>query len=160
MTVNYDFDVESDFNYSTYQWMAHASSMQNGVQKGIPTGGLLDKRVRAAADKGLQDAGLTLVDDSADLRVIYHIGTEEHIEATSYGYSYYSYYGGYSGRQVALTEYNEGTIVLDLVDGKTDQLVWRGYVTDTIEENPSPERMNQRLNEAFQRMLSNYPPPR
>jgi hypothetical protein len=169
MTVNYDFDVESDFNYRTYRWMAHATGLEDGMKRSIPTGGLIDKRIRAAADNALVDVGLTVFEDSPDLRIIYHIGTQEKIQATSYGYSYYPhyygwggyypYYSGYSGHRVDVYEYTEGTLVLDLVDARTDQLVWRGYVTDTIEENPSPERMSSRLNEAFQRMLSNYPPP-
>lgn len=90
--------------------------------------------------------------------MIYHLGTQEKIQATSYGYSYYPYHYGYGGHRVDIYQYTEGTLILDLVDAQTEQLVWRGYATDTLEQNPSPEKVESRLDEAFHRMLSNYPP--
>ncbi len=159
MTVNYDYDSAAEFDrYQTYAWMKHASGTQDGVKHSIPTGGPFDKRARAAADQNLAEKGLQLTQDSPDLLVIYHIGTQEKIQATSYGYSYYPYSYGYYGHRVDIYQYTEGTLVLDLVDAETDQLVWRGYVTDTIQHNPDPQRVEARLDEAFHRMLTNYPP--
>jgi hypothetical protein len=169
MTINYDYDAQAEFDrYRTYAWMKNATGTRDGVKQHIPTGGPLDKRIRSAAARHLASKELEVSANDPDLLVIYHLGTQEKIQATSYGYSYYPhysgwgggypYYSGYGGHRVDIYQYTEGTLILDLVDARTEQLVWRGYATDTLEQNPSPEKVESRLDEAFHRMLSNYPP--
>jgi hypothetical protein len=163
MSVNYDYDVEADFSsYHTYRWHERATITRDGVKQRAPKGTLLDKRIRRAAEDHLGEAGLTADEQSPDLLVVYHIGVEGKIEVINYGYSYYGYGWAYSGRRVDAYRYKEGTLVLDLVDAKTNQLVWRGFVTDTLDDGGarSPDEVESRLDYAFEKMLANYPPPR
>ena len=75
----------------------------------------------------------------------------------SYGYAYRpdSSYGS-RGRYVY--EYDEGTLLLDVVDPQSRQLIWRGSATDEVNFSASPEAKERQINEAVRRMLAKFPP--
>ncbi len=50
-----------------------------------------------------------------------------------------------------------GPITVDLVDARSNELVWRGRADDVI-PNDSDERA-QKLQEAVSKMFENFPPP-
>lgn len=51
-----------------------------------------------------------------------------------------------------------GSLALDMYDVAKKQLVWRGIVTKTIDENARPETRRKNLAKAFEKLLKNYPP--
>ena len=51
-----------------------------------------------------------------------------------------------------------GTLVVDLVNAKTNQLMWRGSGSDTI--TGDPEDTQRTINEVVYRMFAEYPPKR
>jgi hypothetical protein len=54
--------------------------------------------------------------------------------------------------------FEEGTLVLDVVDPKSDELIWRGVVQARIDDAAPPEARESRLNSAIQRLMKNFPP--
>jgi len=56
---------------------------------------------------------------------------------------------------VDVREYRDGTMIIDLVDASTKQMVWRGTATDTF----SPGAEAQKAGEAVEKTLAEYPPP-
>jgi hypothetical protein len=53
-------------------------------------------------------------------------------------------------------DYKEGTLVLDLYDAKTKQLIWRGSAEDTLSDKA--EKNEKNLDKAMQKLLKNFPP--
>ena len=53
---------------------------------------------------------------------------------------------------------NIGTLVLDMYDPGTKQLVWTGNVTKTIDPSSNQEKNMKSLNKAMAKLLKNYPP--
>jgi hypothetical protein len=107
----------------------------------------------------LQGRGMTADTENPDLLLVYHTGVDSKINVTDWGYTYPTRYGGWYGdRDVDVYQYEEGTLIVDLIDAKTHQLVWRGTATKTLEDNPSPERMEQNLREVVGKMFASYPP--
>jgi hypothetical protein len=53
--------------------------------------------------------------------------------------------------------YKVGTLVLDMYDAKTKQLVWRGTASDTLSNNPQHNEKD--LDKAVEKMLKKFPPP-
>jgi hypothetical protein len=87
------------------------------------------------------------------------LGIDQKIDVQDWGYSYPRYpYGGWYGGQVDVYQYNEGTLIVDIVDAKTNQLVWRGTATKTIDESASPEQREANLKEVVSRIFEKYPP--
>ena len=54
--------------------------------------------------------------------------------------------------------YDQGTLVLDIVDGRSNELVWRGTAQARIDPSNSPEERQRRINEAVRKILDRFPP--
>jgi hypothetical protein len=97
--------------------------------------------------------------DNPDLLVVYHIGTQEKIQVTDWGYRYSDYYWGYGGRQIDVHQFTEGTLVIDLIDAESKNLVWRGTGTGAVEKSQrSPEEIQAKIDEVVHKIMKSFPP--
>ncbi len=162
-----DFDPDIDFStYKTYMW--YAGKMPAG--DALNANPLVKKRVAAAIDKALQAKEYSIgTEDAYDFVVIIHAGTREKTQITSYGYSGYGYgrygrgwggYGGYGGHYggTDVYQYDETTLVIDIMDAKKKEMVWRGTVTGVVKENPDREEQEENIKNVVEKMLSDFPP--
>ncbi len=163
ITVNYDYDTTTNFGqYRTYKWApepGNPTQVQDANQASQRSG-LLSNRIKSAVDIELKAKGLTLSEGDADLMVIFHLGTQDKIQVTDWGYGYSSHYWGYGGRQVDVYQYQEGQMIIDLVEEQSHNLVWRGSGKGVVDSSPrSPEEMQARINDVVAQIMANYPPP-
>lgn len=150
---NHDWDRDAAFgNYHTYAWL------QRNQKSSYDT--LIDKRVLSAVDAELRERGLTLNAENPDILLTYHIGLQDKINVTDYGYRYSYDYWGWGNRSIDVYQYTEGTLVLDIVDAATKELVWRGSATKTVDESASPEKVDATIQSAVAGILSKFPPPK
>ena len=77
-----------------------------------------------------------------------------------YGYGYGGYgYGGYGGHGgYYVREYVQGTLVLDIVDADTNEVIWRGWAIDSLDLNPEPEKVQMYVDQAVEKILERFPP--
>ena len=69
--------------------------------------------------------------------------------------SYYGYPGaGYAGR---VSEYLEGTLVLDIIDVRTEEVIFRGWARKSLDSNPSPKKVRKYVTEAVAEILEDFP---
>ena len=68
-----------------------------------------------------------------DFRVALHTGQQSKVRVTDYGYGYGV--GRWGGGGLDVYQYQEGTLILDVVDAKTKKLMWRGTAIGVV--NPS-----------------------
>ena len=61
---------------------------------------------------------------------------------------------------VQVREFLEGTLILDVVDTRTNELVWRGWATGALAHNPKPDRVSMYVTEAIADILERVPPER
>jgi len=54
--------------------------------------------------------------------------------------------------------FEQGTLVLDFVDGPKRQIVWRGIAEAEVDRQRSPAERDKRLREAIGELLKKYPP--
>jgi hypothetical protein len=157
LTVNYDYDTNVDWaQQKTWAWLGS----QGGVASASPDldSGLLDQRIRSSVEWEMEQRGLTPSDDP-DVFVIYHIGSEEKLQVTDWGYRYSDYYWGYGGRQIDVYQYTEGMLVIDIVDAGTKNLVWRGIGQKVIDRTQrSPEEVQERIDGIVNKIMASYPP--
>lgn len=161
ISVKQDFDTQADFVvYRTYAWIQQPTTAIGSAKAAQQMNTLLDKRIKDAVNTQLAAKGMTLVAENPDALVIYHTGIDNKIEVQDYGYTYprYGYGGWYGGGQVDVYEYNEGTLIVDLIDAKSDQLVWRGTATKVIDETASAQEREANLNEVIGKLFAQYPP--
>ena len=149
--VKTDFDHQANFSqYKTYSW-----------QTIKPANSLWDARIKSAVDAQLAAKGWTQVDSGGDVAIV-AIGTS-HTERTLQ--TFYDGMGGgwrwrgFGGMGEATTteeDYKEGTLVIDMYDGKTKQLIWRGSSEDTVSN--SAEKNEKNLDKGVAKMFRKFPP--
>lgn len=76
------------------------------------------------------------------------------------------YYGyglgrvGVGSTDVRVSEYEVGTLLLDVVDGSTNELVWRASAQARIDPNRTPQERTKLIRDAVHQMLERFPPKR
>src|SRR6202166_1509545 len=135
--VQTDFDHQANFSqYKTYSW-----------QEIKPPNSLWDARIKSAVDAQLAAKGWTQVDSGGDVAIV-AIATS-HTERTLQ--TFYDGMGGgwrwrgFGGMGESTTteqDYKEGTLVVDLYDTKTKQLIWRGSAEDMVSNNAEKNEKN------------------
>jgi hypothetical protein len=167
ISINYDFDQSSDFaSYRTFMWMAAPLPEAGNAKVAQQRNSLLEGRIKTATVNELTGKGMGSVSSSPDLYVTYHIGAQDKVDIQSWGYGYGAgryggAYGGYGGGGgIDTYNYTEGTLIIDLIDASSEQLIWRGTATGVIDDNPSPEKLTENINNVVARILANYPPSR
>lgn len=158
-----DYNTDIDFTkYRTYAWNPKGNHFTDDPRF---RGDLVQARIVRSTQKALADLGLAQADSAADadLLVTFHAAVDSRITATQvqahYGYDYY--WGSYAFGTTYQAYYDQGTIVLDLMEngpGEEDQLVYRGYATGGIEEKPrEPDEMDRNMDRVMANIMADYP---
>ena len=122
------------------------------------------ERAANALSAVLESKGFKRVPEGGDLSVFAHFksGKETQLNTTGYGYGGWGgwrYGGGYGGMQTTtVTEIPTGTLVIDLVDSKSNTAVWRGIAKDQISTSATPEERTQKATEVFTKLFEKFPP--
>ena len=151
--VKTDYDRSANFAlYKTYSW--------EHVETKDP---LNVDRIKHAVNTVLAARGWTMVDSGADVAVVaMEITRDQQTLDTFYdgfggGWGWRRFGGGGFGEATTTTDtYKVGTVVVDLFDTKTKQLIWRGAASDTLSDNSDKNIKN--LNESVDKMFKHFPP--
>lgn len=156
-------DYDTGYNFSklgTYAWLEDKAP---GDDIRI-NNSLIIKRVVNAVNHDLQSRGYKLVSpDKADFLVNWFGYIRDRIQQetidTYYVHPGYTTIREYSGFSRTYTyEYQEGTLIIDVLDGKSRQLIWRGTGQDYLAENETPEQITDRINRTVSGILKSFPP--
>ena len=140
----------TDFTkYHTYKWVT--------IQGASYPNQIVDAQIKSSIDSQLTAKGLTKTDtDKADLYVGYQASADREKQWNAYGTGGLRWGGGMAN--ATSSTISIGTLVLDMYDPATKQLVWTGRVTKTLDPNANQEKKQKNLDKAMQKLLKNYPP--
>jgi hypothetical protein len=156
--VDYDRDAIGR-DYKTFAWQDTGPT----VQEYAP---LMHTRIKNGLEHLLTARGLIAVAENPDLYVTYHTSSQEELQfsVTGYGYGYGAgwgwdpYWGGPSasggGASTTVSTYEKGTLVVDIWDAKTKQIVWRGSAVAAIPEDP--KKGEKLINKALEKMVKQF----
>lgn len=150
--VKIDFDKAFDFStVKTY-------SIKIGTTWGND---LSQRRVLTEFDEAIAGKGWKKgAEGQADIAVILHGATQTKHNANTFytgmggGYRYGGM--GMASAQTVVSEYRVGTLVVDMFDAKSKNLVFRGTAEDEISDNP--EKNAKKLEKASNKMFKEFPP--
>ncbi|MGB2626058.1 MAG: DUF4136 domain-containing protein [Candidatus Acidiferrum sp.] len=136
--------------YHTYKWVViEGAEVPNQI---------VDAQIKQAVDAQLATKGLTKTDsDKADLYIGYQVSVQKQEQWNAYGMGGGYRWGGGMATATSST-ISIGTLVLDMYDPGTKQLVWTGRATKTIDPNNSQEKKQKNLNNAMKKLLNKFPP--
>lgn len=159
-----DFDKSVNFKeYKTFTFERGRVVRQLGLRDTAAS--LINGYVKAAIEEQLTKKGLTQTANNPDLIVTFMAGAREkqdvHNTMASPGffYPYYRFYSlntwwGPQWNNFWVTNYEEGTLILDVIDSKTDRLVWRGYGVAPISRFDEEKFVEKELT----KLLKQFPP--
>jgi len=160
-----DFDREVAFSYyKTFDWIAPPVRASEEEMRSDPEGpfarnSLLDKRMRAAVNSKLKTRGFRYVEGGeSDIRLNYHVTFKDKLVGSGSDFGYVGRYhrGAFSsGFNWSVRQYQEGTIIIDIVDRAKDQLVWRGWI---VSRNRDGNYDEAEINRAVNQILMRFPP--
>lgn len=154
-------DVATDYNssvnfaaFNTYQYQENA---------GVPVS-LDSARIKQAVDSELNVRGFSMVEQDADLVVRYAIleGTELRADGPSFGFGigtggYNSGYGVGVRTPTRVKEKKFGKLAVELVDPKTNDVVWRSVSQRQLTETMEPADRDIFVQEQVHKMFEEYP---
>ncbi|KPJ91313.1 MAG: hypothetical protein AMJ53_11940 [Gammaproteobacteria bacterium SG8_11] len=144
--ATYDYDPEYNFSaLKTYSWISDPTVSAEAE--------LVEKHLRKAVDSKLTEMGYTSTIQDPDFLISMFLGRQNKTELTPMGYSYGAWYGG-----VNVYQYEEGTLVFDLVDAKQQHLIYRGVVRTEIKHNITFEERQERIKKAVDKIFQYFPP--
>ncbi|SRR6266481_5145555 len=140
----------TDFSkYHTYKWVP--------ITGATTPNQILDAQIKGSIDSQLAAKGLTKTDgEQADLLIGYQVSIDQQKQWNAYGTGGMRWGGG-MGTATSST-IDIGTLVLDMYDPTSKQLVWTGRATKTIDATNSQEKKQKNLDKAMAKLLKNFPP--
>jgi hypothetical protein len=153
--VKTDFDRGTDFGrYKTFCW-----------QKVETRNPLWIERIKAAVNAALTAKGWSQAESSSacDVALVAMEIKRDHDTVNTFynnfggGWGWRGFGGGGFGEATTTTDtYQTGTLIVDLFDAKTKNLVWRGSATDTLSNNS--DKNIKKLKSSVQKLFEHFPP--
>lgn len=157
--VDSDYDPRTNFAaLQKYAWLPLPRAKTGDPRLDSP---LLASRIEDAIETRMAFNGFTKVEpDDADFFVTFHIGVDQKLDVmtipTTYGYG--ARRGYYGGVETRVDQYEQGTLLIDFVDRTKADLLWRGSGQSRVSQTSSPEEREQRVREAVNAILKQFPP--
>ena len=158
VSVSSDFEQSANFSHlQTYAWMTASEEKDAGRM----TDTITMSRIQTAIDRQLDLKGYQKVTESPDFLVAYHASIDE----KTYYHSVPRYGGGVGFGTVGMgyqdvyqTQYEEGTLIVDIINPGTRNLLWRGLAKGIVDPHEDPATKTKQINEAVQKILKQFPP--
>lgn len=154
--IRTDYDRAADFGaLHTYAWRPRPQ-----LPSGDPRfdNAVIDAPVRAAVERVLGTKGYAKTPGSPDFLVGYHGVVRSKIDVTTVDRTYGYRRVGIGSPRLDVGTYDEGTLLIDVIDPATMKLLWRGSATAVLRQRTSPEKREQRINDAVSEILAKFPP--
>jgi hypothetical protein len=168
LEVKSEIDPKADFaTIRTYAWLPPTPVVRNVAPDAVSNPNLsnevLGPHIVAAIDRQLAARGLVKAgQDDADVHVVYVAAMTSGVDSDYLG-QHYGYITGYApgaighGPATSASVYQQGTIVVDVVQRAAKRGIWRGSVVTRVAQERKLEDRIKRINEAMERVFQRFP---
>ena len=143
----WDYEPQADYaGLKTYNWLE--PKIGEGIEQ------IVVDDIKSTANEQLAEKGYELVTDSPDFSIALHLDIKSQI-------SYRTYTGGATiggPSTIQQIHYEEGRVLLDILDNASMQLIWRGSIKAEVIRDPTATERKNRINAAVKQILSKFPP--
>ena len=150
-TITFDFDRSASFRaFKTYTW----------IRGSVADDPITHKRVVDAVSAQLAAKGLSRLEagERSDLLVAYHASFDRDLQISGFatGWGPYRLRGGSAAARTE--QILTGTLVVDVIDARTGNIVWRATASKELDRNADPAKRDRNIRRAAERLFKNYPP--
>jgi hypothetical protein len=118
---------------------------------------IANQSLRERISRAFQARGYTLDERNPDFAVAFYATAREKLDVTTwdYGYPIDPRWGRYGPPMQTVTQYTEGSVIIDVVKPRTGELLWRGVGKAELEG--SADENLQRLVKAAETIVGKFP---
>jgi len=144
-------DIESDdsVDYAKYKTFRIGEGQLKSKSPTLNSD-LTRRKIENEIRKRLIEKGLSETSSQPDLNVMFRLGSARRNEVDAFPAGRY----GRATRRV-VTQYTEGTLIIDLRDTGKRELVWRAVA---VEDKGDPSKIADRLDDMVRKSFDKYPP--
>ncbi|MCF7970724.1 MAG: DUF4136 domain-containing protein [Methylococcaceae bacterium] len=176
LTLDTDYDKSIHFsNFKTYRWH-NKNEYNTASQQYLKVNNLMDQRIRATIDQQLKTQHYTQAStEKVDFLVNYSVVIEDKTDIQTYnnysgyypGFRYGAGFGSYgrnmsvgysSGSDIQVSHYQQGTLIIDIINPETDQLMWRGAADGRLPKTADRAKKDKLIQQYVKKILSDFPP--
>lgn len=115
---------------------------------------LVARRLVNSVNVHLTERGYVADAENPEMVIAIHTNVQDKVDIQSWGYtSRYPY--RYGGSDVTVSQYTEGTLIIDLIEAQKMELFWRGWGTTTVSNST---RDPAALQDIVDKILAQFPP--
>jgi hypothetical protein len=167
LEIQTEYDPRADFSgFETWVWMPREPAATGDPRL---DNAILHSRIRVAVEEQLALQGYRkLSSGTPDFLVTFHAALDQRLDVFTVDRSYPRHgASGSWGRgggwvyssETRVREYEVGSLILDIADNHTRDLVWRGVAEAEVSSRSEDQaRRDERLREAVRKMLEQFPP--
>jgi hypothetical protein len=161
-----DFDRTANFQaYKSFAWGSADVKVENPVY----SSSLIDKNIKRTIESEFAKRGVVYREHNSDVVVSYKTFTAEKQQSYGspygygrfpmFGYRFFPYgfgwtYPMYWGDYDRVKTVTEGTLIIDITDRKTNELVWRGSVEGNVDD---VKNLQKQIQKGIKAILKKYP---
>jgi hypothetical protein len=162
-------DYEASYNFAALKSFAVKSAKQD-TKENILISPFTLSHIHSLVNSELAKRYQSMGESSIpDFYVTYHVVMEEKLEPGAYDQMYGFGYWGRGYRYPSsifyrphldggVRVYNQGSLIIDMVDAKTQQPIWRGVSEKRLNKGLSPQKQREILTSAVLEVLAQFPP--
>ncbi len=148
LKTNIEYDESHDF--SAYKTFSHLR-IDDQIRGQIGGAAAVARAIDRAVDDGFAARGYAKSEEDADLHVTYVLSVEK-IQSTT---TPLPYTARGSGASLPIEVDRAGNFTLDVIDARTNELIWRGTASDAVtRNNPDAEKNIRAL---ITKLLAEFP---
>ena len=151
--VGYDRNVD----LGSFKTFDYRDSLASSVVDKAPP---VHEMIKLLIIEKLQNGGMEWVEEDPDVLVTYHTEADQAMKmnVTLYSYSYSAgwWWSPLWGSGMDVSSWSQGTLVVDIWNPKTEEIVWRGAVVGVIPENPSAGKAQKTIEKALSLMSKEF----
>jgi hypothetical protein len=156
------YKTNPNYDFSKIQSFEIVKNKQDKIENLEVDEAWLNQSVTGSIRETLSSKGLTESQDGAQVIVSYYVVLEMTVDTVVID-NYYNNYYQYSAyptsampahRKIA---YNKGTLVIDVVDKKYKQFVWRGAADTVVRGKGDKEKAEKNIRKAVEQIFKQFP---
>jgi len=142
-------DYDKGFRFSDLKTFSFVNQRRAATDP-LASDTLNDSRIRNGLESQLTANGFKVESEKADFVIAYYVTTKNKVNVQDLGYGPPRWFGG---RDIRVNQYSEGTLMVDFIDAKSNQVIWRGRASGTLEMKGVDKKISKSVEKLVKQFL-------
>lgn len=149
MAQSVQSDFDRSFRFSDLKTFSFAVQKRAATDP-LGSDTLNDGRIRKGLESQLTSSGFRMETEKSDFVIAYYVTTKNKLNVQDFGYGPPRWFGS---RDIRVNQYSEGTLMVDFIDAKSNQVIWRGRASGTLEMKGVDKKISKSVEKLIKQFL-------